>query len=162
VILLAPIFAAIWANLGRRDPSSPAKFAYGLFFAAIAFAIVAFASTLLPTSAGDLSDAQRVGPMWLVGVYFFQSVGELCLSPVGLSTVTKLSPARMVGLMMGVWFLSLSIGNFLAGMSAGLFDEKSEGALLHLFGTVAVITLIAALILVVLTPAIRRMTPKAA
>jgi POT family proton-dependent oligopeptide transporter len=162
VILLAPVFAAIWANLGRRDPSSPAKFAYGLFFAAIAFAIVAFASTLLPTSAGDLSDAQRVGPMWLVGVYFFQSVGELCLSPVGLSTVTKLSPARMVGLMMGVWFLSLSIGNFLAGMSAGLFDEKSEGALLHLFGAVTVITLIAALILVVLTPAIRRMTPKAA
>jgi POT family proton-dependent oligopeptide transporter len=163
VVLFAPVFAGIWIKLGKRDPASPVKFAYGLFFAAIAFAIVAFASTLIPATGGTaLPDALKVGPMWLVVVYLFQTFGELCLSPVGLSTVTKLSPGRMVGLMMGVWFLSISLGNFIAGMSAGLFDEKSEGALLHLFGAVAVITLVAAILLVVLIPVIKKLTPKAA
>jgi POT family proton-dependent oligopeptide transporter len=163
VVLFAPVFAGIWIKLGKRDPASPVKFAYGLFFAAIAFAIVAFASTLIPATGGTaLPDALKVGPMWLVVVYLFQTFGELCLSPVGLSTVTKLSPGRMVGLMMGVWFLSISLGNFIAGMSAGLFDEKSEGALLHLFGAVAAITLVAAILLVVLTPVIKKLTPKAA
>lgn len=99
--------------------------------------------------------------MWLVMVYFLQALGELCLSPVGLSTVTKVSPGRMVGLMMGVWFLALSVGNFLAGIMGGMFDEKAEGALVKLFGTVAVITIIAAVLLFVLTPLIKKMTPRA-
>ncbi|MDT7809697.1 MAG: proton-dependent oligopeptide transporter, family [Acidobacteriota bacterium] len=150
VILLAPVFAGIWLSMGRRNPSSPAKFAIGLLFAAAAFGLVAFASTL--TGAG------KVSPFWLVGVYFLQTLGELCLSPVGLSTVTKLSPGRMVGLMMGVWFLSLSFGNFIAGRLGGEFTE-SEGALFRLFGIVAVITLIAAFVLFALTPLIRKMTP---
>ena len=162
VVMLAPVFAAIWQMLGRRNPSSPAKFAYGLFFAALAFGVVAFASTLLPATGGaQLSEAQKVGPLWLVLVYFLQTLGELCLSPVGLSTVTKLAPARMVGLMMGVWFLSISIGNFIAGIMGGAFDEKAEGALFHLFGNVALITIIAAAVLVALTPLIKRMTPRA-
>ena len=160
VVSLAPLFAVLWQRLGRRNPSSPSKFASALVFAAIAFAIVAFASTLVPaTGNAPLAETQRVGPMWLVAVYFFQAIGELCLSPVGLSTVTKLSPARMVGLMMGVWFLALSIGNYLAGIMGGMFDESVEGALLKLFGTVAVITLVAAIVLFVLRPLIRRMTP---
>jgi POT family proton-dependent oligopeptide transporter len=162
VVLLAPVFAAIWQMLGRRNPSSPAKFSFGLFFAALAFGVVAFASTLLPATGGaELSEAQKVAPLWLVLVYFLQTLGELCLSPVGLSTVTKLSPGRMVGLMMGVWFLSISIGNFIAGIMGGSFDEKAEGALVKLFGTVAVITIIAAVVLAVLTPLIKRMTPRA-
>ncbi len=99
--------------------------------------------------------------MWLIVVYLLQTIGELCLSPVGLSTVTKLSPARMVGLMMGVWFLSISIGNFIAGQLGGRFDEKADGALLHLFGSVAIITFIAAIVLAVLTPFIKRLTPRA-
>jgi POT family proton-dependent oligopeptide transporter len=152
VILLAPVFAGLWLKLGRRQPSSPGKFAYGLFFAGLAFAIVTLASTL--TGAG------RVHPLWLVMVYLLQTIGELCLSPVGLSTVTKLSPARMVGLMMGVWFLSLSIGNFIAGQLGGRFNEKAEGALLHLFGTVAIISIVAAIILALLTPLIKRLTPR--
>ena len=100
--------------------------------------------------------------MWLVAVYFFQALGELSLSPVGLSTVTKVSPGRMVGLMMGVWFLALSIGNYLAGIMGGNFDEKKEGALLTMFGTVALITIIAAVILFALTPLIKKMTPQSA
>jgi POT family proton-dependent oligopeptide transporter len=112
--------------------------------------------------AADLSETQKVSPLWLVAVYFFQTLGELSLSPVGLSTVTKVSPGRMVGLMMGVWFLALSIGNFLAGIMGGAFDEKKEGALLHMFGTVALITIIAAALLAALTPIIKKMTPQAA
>jgi POT family proton-dependent oligopeptide transporter len=162
VVLLAPVFAAVWVKLGRRNPSSPGKFALGLLFAAVAFAIVAFASTLAPATASDLTETQKVSPLWLVAVYFFQTLGELSLSPVGLSTVTKVSPGRMVGLMMGVWFLALSIGNFLAGIMGGAFDEKKEGALLHMFGTVALITIIAAVLLAALTPLIKKMTPQAA
>ena len=163
VVLLAPVFAAIWVKLGRRNPSSPAKFALGLVFAALAFAIVALASTFVPATGGtELSELQKVGPLWLVAVYFFQSLGELSLSPVGLSTVTKVSPGRMVGLMMGVWFLALSIGNFLAGIMGGAFNEKKEGALLSMFGTVALITVVAAVVLFAITPLIKKMTPQSA
>jgi POT family proton-dependent oligopeptide transporter len=153
VILLAPVFAGIWIWLGRRNPSSPVKFAVGLLFAGLAFALVAFASTL--TGAG------KVGPLWLVAVYLLQTLGELCLSPVGLSTVTKLSPARMVGLMMGVWFLSISFGNYIAGRLGGDFTPEPS-ALARLFGSVAGITFVAALILFALTPLIKKMTPRAA
>lgn len=163
VVSLAPVFAIIWQRLGKKNPSSPAKFAYGLVFAAVAFAVVAFASTLVPPTGGaELSEALKVGPLWLVVVYFLQALGELCLSPVGLSTVTKVSPARMVGLMMGVWFLALSIGNFLAGIMGGMFNEQAEGALAKLFGSVAIITIISAIALFLLTPLIKKMTPKAA
>ena len=152
VILLAPVFAGLWVRLGRRQPTSPAKFATGLMFAGLAFGIIALVSTM--TGGG------RVSPLWLVLVYLIQTFGELCLSPVGLSTVTKLSPARMVGLMMGVWFLSISIGSYIAGLSAGLFNENTEGALFRLFGVFALISLAAAGLLALLTPAIRRMTPR--
>ena len=151
VILLAPVFAGIWLSMRRRNPSSPVKFAVGLIFAGLAFALVAFASTL--TGGG------KVSPWWLVAVYLLQTLGELCLSPVGLSTVTKLSPARMVGLMMGVWFLSISFGNFIAGKLGGEFTPDPS-ALARLFGGVAVITGVAALILFALTPLIKKMTPR--
>jgi POT family proton-dependent oligopeptide transporter len=151
VILLAPVFAGLWLKMGRKNPSSPAKFAIGLMFAGLAFALVAFASTL--TSAG------KVSPFWLVFVYLLQTLGELCLSPVGLSTVTKLSPGRMVGLMMGVWFLSISFGNYVAGWASGFFSED-EGALVNLFGIIAAITIAAAVLLLILTPVIKKMTPR--
>ena len=154
VIILAPVIGALWQKLGDRQPSSPGKFTIGLFFAGIAFVVIAFASTL--TSGG------RVSPMWLVVVYFLQTIGELCLSPVGLSTVTKLSPARMVGLMMGVWFLSISIGSYIAGLTTRLFEGNDPSVLTRAFGVFAGITLLAALVLAVLTPLIKRMTPKSA
>jgi proton-dependent oligopeptide transporter, POT family len=153
VIILAPIIGAIWQTLGDRQPSSPGKFTIGLFFAGIAFVVIAFASTL--TTVG------RVSPMWLVLVYFLQTIGELCLSPVGLSTVSKLSPARMVGLMMGVWFLSISIGSYIAGLTTRLFEGNDPAVLTRAFGMFAGITLLAAIILAVLTPLIKRMTPRA-
>jgi proton-dependent oligopeptide transporter, POT family len=154
VIAFAPVFAWIWQKLGDRQPSSPGKFTIGLLFAGLAFVVVTIASML--TGGG------RVSPLWLICVYFLQSVGELCLSPVGLSTVTKLAPARMVGLMMGVWFLSISIGSYIAGLTTRFFAGNDPAVLTRAFRTFAVITLIAAVLLAILTPAIKRMTPRAA
>ena len=153
VIIFAPIIGAVWQNLGDRQPSSPGKFTIGLFFAGIAFAVISFASTL--TGNG------RVSPMWLVLVYFLQTIGELCLSPVGLSTVSKLSPVRMLGLMMGVWFLSISIGSYIAGLTTRLFQGNDPSVLTRGFGIFAGVTIVAAVILAILTPLIKRMTPRA-
>jgi POT family proton-dependent oligopeptide transporter len=153
VIIFASVIGAVWLKLGDRQPSSPGKFTIGLFFAGIAFVVIAFAAML--------AGSGRVSPLWLVLVYFLQTIGELCLSPVGLSTVTKLSPGRMVGLMLGVWFLSISIGCFIAGLATGLFAGNDNTALVRGFGIFAGITLVAAIILAVLTPLIKRMTPRA-
>ncbi|HKG59440.1 MAG TPA: peptide MFS transporter [Pyrinomonadaceae bacterium] len=153
VIIFAPIIGAVWQKLGSRQPSSPGKFTIGLFFAGIAFVVIAFAATL--TTGG------RVSPAWLVLVYFLQTIGELCLSPVGLSTVSKLSPVRMLGLMMGVWFLSISIGSYIAGLTTRLFEGNDPSVLTRAFGMFAGITLLAAIILAVLTPLIKKMTPRA-
>jgi POT family proton-dependent oligopeptide transporter len=154
IIILAPVFAGIWQKMGDRQPSSPGKFTFGLLFAGLAFVVVTIASML--TGGG------RVSPLWLVFVYFLQSIGELCLSPVGLSTVTKLAPARMVGLMMGVWFLSISIGSYIAGLTTRFFAGNDPAILTRAFGTFAAITLIAAFALALLTPLIKKMTPRAA
>jgi POT family proton-dependent oligopeptide transporter len=148
VVLLAPVFSWLWIRLGATQPSSPAKFAYGLLAATLAFVIITYASTL--TGAG------RVSPMWLVIVYLCQAIGELLISPVGLSTTTKLAPPKIVGLMMGVWFLSISAGNYLAGMVAS-FYKPGPDALIAMFGSVTVISLLSALILLSLIPFMRRL-----
>jgi POT family proton-dependent oligopeptide transporter len=150
IVALAPVFSWLWLRMGNRQPSSPAKFSYGLVFAGLGFVVLAFASTL---GGGGV----RVSPAWLILVYLLHTIGELCLSPVGLSTVTKLAPAKLVGLMMGVWFLSISLGNYAGGWVAGFFDPNAEGALVKLFGYVAVTTIAAGLILVALAPRIRRL-----
>lgn len=154
VIIFAPIFAALWQKMGNRQPSSPGKFIYGLLFAGIAFVVVTIASML--------GASGRVSPLWLVAVYLIQTFGELCLSPVGLSTVTKLSPARMVGLMMGVWFLSISIGSYIAGLTTRLFEGNDNAVLTRGFATFAAITLFATLVLAVLTPFIKKLIPREA
>ena len=154
VIIFAPMFAWLWQRMGDRQPSSPGKFIYGLFFAGIAFVVVTIASM---AGAGG-----RVSPLWLVVVYLLQTFGELCLSPVGLSTVTKLSPARMVGLMMGVWFLSISIGSYIAGLTTRLFEGNNTAVLTRGFAIFSVITLVAALVLAVLTPLIKKLIPREA
>ena len=153
VIILAPIFAFIWQTMGDRQPSSPAKFAFGLLFAGTAFAVI--------TLAASFTGAGRVSPWWLVVVYFIQTMGEMCLSPVGLSTISKLSPVRMVGLMMGVWFLSISIGSYIAGRTTQLFEQGTPEVLTRAFGIFAGVTLAAALLLALLTPLIKKMTPRA-
>ena len=148
ILALAPVFAWLWARWGKRQPSSPSKFSFALLCAGLGLFIMALASSL--TSSG------RVSPLWLVAIYFIHTVGELCLSPVGLSTVTKLAPAKMVGLMMGVWFLSIAIGNKFAGWAAGFYRDDA-GALFRLFATLGLVTVAGAVMLAVLTPFIRRL-----
>jgi POT family proton-dependent oligopeptide transporter len=147
VICLSPVFAMLWLSLGPREPSSPAKFTLGLIFVGIGF-------LLLVPASGIAQHGTKVSPWWLVGVYFFHTMGELCLSPVGLSIVTKLAPQRIIGLMMGVWFLSISLGNKLGGYTAGFFERLP---LPRLFGAVAATTIVAGLILAALIKPIRRL-----
>src|SRR5476649_101948 len=126
IIILAPIIAAIWLMMGRRNlnPSITRKFGLGLIFNGLAFGLLMFALT-------DLVDANNKIPFWtLFMVYVIQSVGELCLSPIGLSMVTKLAPKRLVGLGMGGWFLSVGIGNNLSGIFAS-FVSGTEGMSVH-------------------------------
>jgi POT family proton-dependent oligopeptide transporter len=149
VILLAPVMAWIWVRLGPREPSSPAKFALGLFFEGISFLLLVPAAAFAQSGSGIL-----VSPMWLVASYFISEIGELSLSPVGLSVVTKLAPTRVVGLMMGLWLLSTAVGNKLAGWTAGFFTTLP---LPTLFGYVAGVMLVSCAVLLVLIRPIRNL-----
>jgi POT family proton-dependent oligopeptide transporter len=140
VILLAPVLGWFWVRLGSKEPSSPTKFALGLFFAGLAFLFLVPAARFAQAGGGHF----RVSPLWLVGAYFIEEIGELCLSPVGLSVVTKLAPVRIVGLMMGVWFLSNALGNKIAGFTASFFSSMPLG---RLFGIVAVACLVSSAVL---------------
>lgn len=153
VIILAPLFARLWVRLGDRQPSSPAKFALGLAAIGLAFCL------LVPASA--LTAAGKISPLWLAAVYFLDVVGEMCLSPVGLSTVTKIAPARVVGLMMGAWFFATSLGNKLAGFLSGFFVADDPGALMRLYGGIAASLIAGAVALAFATPAIRRLMGRA-
>jgi len=124
VIAFAPLVAWVWIALARRhlNPSAPAKFAIGVILMGSGFLVMAAA-------ASWVARGSKVLPYWLMTTYLLHTLGELCLSPVGLSYVTKLSPKRLVGQMMGMWFLSLSLGNLAAGLIAGEFDVKNVAAM---------------------------------
>ena len=139
IFALAPVFAWVWMRLGPREPSVPAKFAFGLLFMGLSFLVLMPAGAMAQAGSGV-----RVSPWWLIASYGISELGELCLSPVGLSAVTRLSPARIVGLMMGVWFLSNAFGNKLAGWAAGFFSTMP---LQSLFGVVTAILLVSAVIM---------------
>ena len=149
VMALAPAFAWLWIALGKLDPSIPTKFGLGLLFGGIAFFI------LVPPARVAMTGA-LVSPWWLTGTYFLQTVGEMCLSPVGLSAFSKLAPARVAGMMMGLFFVSISIGDYLAGTAASLYESMP---LPTLFGVVGAISLGAAVLLAVLIkPTVRLMS----
>ena len=149
VILLAPVFAWAWIRLGARQPSSPVKFVLGLVFLGLSF--------LLMVPAAMLTAEGRVSPLWIVGLFFLQTMGELFLSPVGLSTMTKLAPARLVGLMLGVWFLGAAWGNKLAGVFGSGFTATDPSALAYFFLQQAALVGVAALLLLALVPWIKRL-----
>lgn len=148
VIILAPVFSYIWLKLADKQPSSPGKFALGLMFLSIGI------GTMVP--AAILTSHGKVGPIFLVIVYFIETLGELCLSPVGLSTVTKLAPARFASLTMGGWFVSTSLGNYLAGHFSSFFKESAE-TMVPLFGSMALAAAAAAGLLALLTPHIKKL-----
>ena len=128
IVLLSPFFAAIWINLGKRlvSPSYGIKCAFGLIIMASGFIVMFFA-------AQYAASGMKVAPYWLVATYFLHTVGELCLSPVALSAVSKLSPKRFAGQMMGVFVLTYSIGNIISGLLAGNYDPNNVAQIPSLY-----------------------------
>ena len=120
ILLLAPVFAGLWVWLNKRnaEPSTPVKFAMGLLLVGLSFLLMVPAAQML-----GVPPSGKVGPIWLLGFYFVSTIAELFLSPVGLSAMTKLAPQRIVGQMMGIWFLGASVGNFIGGNVGSLFES---------------------------------------
>ncbi|HXG56646.1 MAG TPA: peptide MFS transporter [Vicinamibacterales bacterium] len=139
IFALAPVFAWLWVRLAAagKEPSSPAKFSIGLVFVGLGFAVLIIAAQIASTGV-------KVSPMWLTLTYLLHTIGELALSPVGLSAMTKLAPVRIAGLVMGVWFLASSVGNYIGGRVSGLYESL---ALPDLFGLVAAFAIVAGVIL---------------
>ncbi|MGZ8455428.1 MAG: peptide MFS transporter [Gemmatirosa sp.] len=155
VITLAPVFAALWVSMARsgRELSSPGKFAAGLALAGVGFALMIVAANKVVASGGTA----LVSPWWLVGSYFFQTVGELCLSPVGLSSMTKLSPRKYVGQMMGIWFTASALGNLIGGLVGGHVDPEKLEQMPQLFTATTIYLFVAAGVLLLMVIPIRKM-----
>jgi POT family proton-dependent oligopeptide transporter len=149
IITLAPLFAWMWVRLARRgsEPSSPAKFGIGLFLVGAGFAVLIGGAVLAERGV-------MVSPMWLVLVYFLHTCGELSLSPVGLSAMSKLAPVRIGGLIMGVWFLASAVGNYIGGRMAAFYESMTLPAL---FGSVAVFGMVAGALLLLFAKPMRRL-----
>jgi len=149
VIILAPAFAWLWIRLGKYEPTTPTKFAFGLFFVGLSFLFL-----LIPAGAIQGTPGLRVSPFWLIGCYFIQELGELSISPVGLSVFTKLAPVRIVGMMLGLWFLADSVGNKVAGYAAGFI---STAPLPQLFGVVGAVCIGASLVAFAIVTPVKRL-----
>jgi POT family proton-dependent oligopeptide transporter len=159
VILLAPVFAWMWTRLeaSGRAPSTPVQFAAGLILLGTGFVVLVIGARF---SDGGV----RVSPLWLIATYVLHTCGELCLSPVGLSMVTKLAPARLASLMMGAWFFSMFISDLTAGLLAGTVEKVARGEVFHVLGGQAdfflmfvVSTVLAGLALLVISPWVKRL-----
>jgi POT family proton-dependent oligopeptide transporter len=148
IVLLGPLFSMLWVRLAKmnREPSTPAKLGIGLLLLSFGFVLMLGASRQTATGA-------QAAMFWVVGAYFFHTVGELCLSPVGLSAVNKLAPARFASLMMGVWLLSSFVANYLAGLIGSYSERLGEFAL---FSSIVGFTAVAGTVLVALSPIIAR------
>jgi POT family proton-dependent oligopeptide transporter len=147
IILLAPVLSAFWTRIDGmpRAPSAPTKMGLGLIILGLGFLILAIAQR----RADQLGP---VSPLWLTSVYVVNTIGELCISPVGLAMVTRVAPPRMGGLMMGIWFGSFSIGNYLAGTSERLLAATRIPLYQFLVGS----SICAGVILVAVVPLLRR------
>ncbi len=152
IITLAAVFSKIWEKVW--NPSGPIKFAVGLFLLGIGFVVLAYGSKDIPQGAATAS----VSMLWLIGAYFFHTTGELCLSPVGLSYVSKLSPKKFVGLIFGLWFASSAIANIVGSQIGGLIDTISAKYSISIFFLIfAVLPGIAGVILLLLSKKLKKM-----
>lgn len=148
IFIFAPVFTVLWSWLDKRrlNPNTPMKFGIGMMMLSVGFVIMAIA-------AGIADKGVLVSPLWLVLVYLFHTFGELCLSPIGLSMVTKLSPVKITSTMMGVWMGSFAAGNFVASQMKALVTKFD----LPLFWFIAAETFVAALILLAISPFLNKM-----
>ena len=151
IIIFAPLIGALWVKLSARNlnPSTPLKFGFGLVMLGLGFLLMVFAAKIV--AAGS-----KAGMGWLILTYFLHTIGELTLSPVGLSATTKLSPKRYVGQMMGIWFVGAALGNLIAGLFAGGFDPENVQQMPDLFMSVVKVSVGAGLIFMVLSPFARK------
>jgi POT family proton-dependent oligopeptide transporter len=162
IIVLASGFAWFWLRLARsgKEPSTVNKFAIGMVINALSFVVMLPTLTTVNTVYGVNTDYlfafpyRTVSPNYLIGMYVLSGCAELCISPVGLSSMSKLAPARVAGMVMGTWFLGVSIGNYLAGRAAGLSASHGYG---FLFTTLILSSAVIAVALFAVAPAIRRM-----
>ena len=154
IIAMAPVFAWLWVFLSKHkvEPPSAVKFGFGLLLLGAGFAVMMVATK-------GLLEGQKISPLWLVLTYFLHTCGELSLSPVGLSTMTKLAPHRMVGQMMGIWFMAAALGNLMAGLIASTIGAGgaeagaiSAGAAHSAFVLVTEISLAAGLVMIFVSP----------
>lgn len=152
ILILAPFFASLWVNLGKRNlnPSIPAKFALGLIQMGLGFLVMYGAATFV-------IKGQSVLPTWLMLTYLIHTMGELCLSPVGLSAMTKLSPKRFVSQMMGIWFLSTALGEILAGLLAGRFNPESLNDMPNLYLHIVAFGVGSGIVLLLLTRPLKKL-----
>jgi len=151
IIVLAPVMASVWVALARhhRSPSLPVKFGVGLILLGVGFLVMAAAARLV-------ASGQKVWPVWLITTYLVHTFGELCLSPVGLSSVTKLAPRRLVGQMMGTWFLAASLGSLIAGLIAGEFNAEEVERMPAQYLHIVIVPAIAGVALILLRKPITR------
>ena len=149
IIILAPLFGSLWIALEKiqKNPSIPLKAGMGLLGLAMGFFVLAW-------GAANASPDNLVSPAWLVVTYFLHTVGELCISPIGLSAITKLSPVNRVGQMMGIWFVGAALGNLFAGLIGGSLVDLEAAAL---FRTVAMIIGSAGIVALIAAPQVRKL-----
>jgi POT family proton-dependent oligopeptide transporter len=148
IITLAPVMGWLWLRLGKREPSSAGKFAWGLIFVGLGFLVMVIGAT---RAAGGV----QVSSFWLWATYLLHTIGELCLSPVGLSAMTKLAPARVAGLIMGIWFLASSVGNYIGGRVASVYETFSPASL---FVGVTAFCIVLGLVLAAFAKSIRELS----
>ena len=151
IILLAPLFSKVWAS--KLNPSGPVKFAIGLILLGVGFAFLAVGAMGIPMGAETAS----VSIVWLILAYLFHTMGELCVSPVGLSYVSKLAPEKLVGLMFGFWFVCSAVANFLGGKTGSYIDKISEAyGLSNFFLIFFAIPVLAGILMILLRPILIR------
>jgi POT family proton-dependent oligopeptide transporter len=151
IVIFAPLIGALWVKLAARNlnPSTPLKFAVGLFLLAAGFLVMFFAARIVSTGT-------KVGMTWLILTYFLHTIGELTLSPVGLSATTKLAPRKYYGQMMGVWFVGSALGNLIAGLYGGHFDPENVQQMPDLFMAVVKFGIGGSILFLVLSPWLNR------
>lgn len=156
VLTLVPLFAWLWVKLAQKNlnPSTPIKLMLGLVFMGLGYLVMMQASAIVV--AGD-----KPLPTWLIATYMFHTIGEICLYPIGMSAMTKLSPKKLMGQMMGVFFMALALGNLVAGLYAGEFSADAITAnpsvLIDLFGLIVKIMFIASVVVLILSKPLRKL-----
>ncbi len=163
IFTLAPFFAMLWIALAKRnmEPSTPLKFAIGIIFVGLGFLVL--------VAGMESSDGVQTSVIWIILIYLLHTLGELCLSPVGLSSVTKLSPQRIVGVMMGMWFFASAAGNYVAGLIARAtssnsmsatnetFDLVQKASFVEVYTNVGLMAVGCGIVLALITPILKRL-----